>query len=233
MNTKRKQIGNNLVDTSIALSIIALLLGAVIKGPEIVDNAKVKKLATDFRNIPVFLNSYHSMYKTYPGDDATIGTANSHLPNATKCTATASGSCNPGDGVIEGNWNDITPASETFVIWQHMRLAGLVTGATAFDSPDYLPQNAVGRMMGVQSGTADVTKTPINSTSGATPIRGAFIVCSQGIMGKLAKMLDNMMDDGNTATGYMMAGIPTAPGTPMTAVATLNDSTLYTVCMGI
>ena len=230
---KNKQSGNNLVDTSIALSIIALLLGAVIKGPEIVDSAKVKKLATEFKNIPIFLNSYQSMYKAYPGDDATIGTANSHLPNATQCTATGSGGCIPGDGRIEGNWNDITQASESFVFWQHIRLAGLVSGSTDLASPDYLPQNAVGREIGVQSGTPDVTKTPINATTGANPIKGAFVVCSQGIMGKLAKMLDIAMDDGNTATGYMMAGIPTAPGTPMTAVASLNDSTLYTVCMGM
>jgi hypothetical protein len=194
----------------------------------------VKKLATDFRNIPVLLNTYQSMYKAYPGDDATIGTANSHLPAATRCTATTtSGGCIPGDGLIEGNWNDQTQTSESFLLWQHIRLAGLDSGATDLTSPDYLPQNAVGRTMGVQSGTSDANKAPINATANANPIRGAFVICSQGIMGKLAKMLDTMMDDGGTATGYMMAGIPTAPGVPMTAVATLNDSTLYTVCMGI
>lgn len=231
---KRKQTGINLVDSSIALAIITLLLGAVIKGPEIIDNAKVKNLATDFKNIPLFLNSYHSMYKTYPGDDATIGSANSHLLNGATCSpAPAAGYCVPGDGMIEGNWNDTTAASESYVFWQHIRLAGLVSGSTTIGAPDYLPENGVGSTMGIQSGTSDITKTPINEPTGTNPIRGAFVVCSQGIKGKLAKQLDITLDDGNTGSGMMMAGIPTAAGTPMIAVAALDDSTLYTVCMGM
>jgi hypothetical protein len=231
---KRKQIGSNLVEASIALAIFTILVGAIIQGPAIIDSAKVKKLAADFRNVPIYLNTYHSMYKAYPGDDPTIGTSNSHFTTATACSGTAD-VCKPGDGLIEGNWNDHDPTtpSEAYVLWQHLRLAGIVSGSTTLGAADYLPENGVGRNMGVQSGTNDTGKTPINATLNTDPIRGTFIICSEGILGKLAKQLDITMDDGNTATGMMMAGIPTAVGVPMTAVSPLNDSTIYTVCMGI
>ncbi len=133
--------------------------------------------------------------------------------------------------------NDVTVASESYTFWQHVRLAGLAPGSTdTATAASYLPTNAVGGAVGIQSGTNDVTKTPIKDLS-ATPvaIRGSYIICSPGILGKFVKQLDTTLDDSNTATGSMMAGVATAAGTPMTAVATtaIDDATAYTVCMGI
>lgn len=220
---KRNQSGFTLIEIAIVLVIIGLLLGGVLKGQELINSAKVKNLATDFKNIPVFIYGYQDKFKALPGDDKAA---------ITHAAATTNGD---GNDVINGNWNDpAATLSEAVNFWQHVRLALLAPGSTVTTDAAYIPTNAVGGTIGIQSGTPDVTKTPIKDLS-ATPvaIRGSYIICSAGILGKFAKHLDITMDNGNTATGSMMAGVATAPGAPMTAVAVLDDATSYTVCMGI
>lgn len=224
---KRNQSGFTLIEIAIVLVIIGLLLGGVLKGQELINSAKVKNMATDFRNIPVYIYGYQDKFKALPGDD---------LHATTNVGATADGN---GNGVIDGNWNDpkTLTTSEAVNFWQDVRLAGLASGPTLTTDPGYIPTNAVGGIIGIQSGTSVAANSPITDLS--TPpiaIRGSYIICSAGILGKFVKQLDTTMDDGNTATGSMMAGIATTtPGTPMTAVATgsIDDAAPYTVCMGI
>jgi prepilin-type N-terminal cleavage/methylation domain-containing protein len=227
---KRNQSGFTLTEIAIVLVIIGLLLGGVMKGQELINSAKVKNLATDFKNIPVFIYGYQDKFKALPGDDAAVAT---HLTGGTLATTGT-----PGNGVIDGNWNTATKTDETYLFWQHVRLAGLAPGPTDVNDATYLPTNAAGGTIGIQSGTTDVLKTPINQTAGVGPIRGSYIICSAGILGKFVKQLDTTLDDGNTAAGSMMAGVATAAGTPMTAVPTtglgsIDDAATYTVCMGI
>jgi prepilin-type N-terminal cleavage/methylation domain-containing protein len=208
---KRKQPGFTLIEIAIVLVIIGLLLGGVLKGQELINSAKVKNLAGDFRNIPVFLYGYQDKYKALPGDDASA---------ITHVTASNNGD---GNGVIDGKWNDVSD-SETFNFWQHIRLAGLAAGPTDITAVDYLPKNAVGGAIGV----TNAANTAISL------LKGSFIICSNGIVGKFAKQLDAMLDDGNTATGAMMittAG--TAAGGTAIATASIVDDTPYLVCMGV
>ena len=230
---KRNQSGFTLNEIAIVLVIIGLLLGGVLKGQELINSAKVKSLATDFRNIPVFIYGYQDKFKALPGDDKS---ASLHLGVASSVVNAGNG-----NGLIDGNWNDTyaaTPLSEALNFWQQVRLAGLTSGSTTLSASDYMPVNSVGGEIGIQSGTTDVTKTPINGSAGANPIRGTYIICSPNILGKFAKQLDIQLDDGNTATGAMMAGTATAVGTPMTAAPltganAIDDAGVYTVCMGV
>jgi hypothetical protein len=54
------------------LVIIGLLLGGVLKGQELINSAKVKNMATDFRNIPLFIYGYQDKFKALPGDHHTV-----------------------------------------------------------------------------------------------------------------------------------------------------------------
>ncbi|MDO8311022.1 MAG: prepilin-type cleavage/methylation domain-containing protein, partial [Sideroxyarcus sp.] len=190
-------------------------------------------LATDFRNIPVFIYGYQDKFKALPGDDALV---TSHLTGATACTPAAAGLCAPGNGILDGSWNATAITSESYVFWQHVRLAGLTAGSTTTGAADYLPVNAVGGSIGIQSGTTNVATTPVKDLSG-TPvaIRGTYIICSPNILGKFAKQLDIQLDDGNTATGTMMSTPTTgyAIGNPATATASIDEAAIYTVCMGV
>lgn len=224
---KREQSGFTLIEIAIVLVIIGLLLGGVLKGQELINSAKVKNLAGDFKNIPVFIYGYQDKFKSLPGDDSA---ANTHVSGTNASTGGT-----VGNGVIEGFWNSTTQTEESYLFWQHVRLAGLAPGPTTAGA-DYLPTNASGGTIGVQSGTATPANAPVNASAGpANPIRGSYVICSSGILGKFVRQLDTTMDDGNTAAGSMMATPTTgyAIGAVATATASIDDAATYTVCMGI
>ncbi len=221
---KRNQSGFTLIEIAIVLVIIGLLLGGVMKGQELINSAKVKNLATDFKNIPVYIYGYQDKFRALPGDDSG---AVSHVSAATGHNGDA-------NGVIGGGWDSITPADESVRFWEHVRLAGLATGSTTVPTSltrtdPYFQLNAVGGRIGIESGSL---KPPIAN------LKGAYIICSEGILGKFVKQLDIQMDNGDSASGAMMAmTVPTASTDPSTrtpaTAATIDDTTPYTVCMGV
>jgi len=231
---KRNQSGFTLIEIAIVLVIIGLLLGGVLKGQELINSAKVKNLANDFKNIPVFIYGYQDKFKALPGDQTQAVLDTQFTPAGTADASTTAATL--ANGVINGNWNDTTVASESYVFWQHVRLAGLAPGSTdVTTAATYLPTNAAGGTIGIQSGTTNVATTPMNQAAGANPIRGSYIICSTGILGKFVKQLDTTMDDGNTATGSMMATPTTGYvlGADAEPTASIDDATTYTVCMGV
>lgn len=219
---KRNQSGFTLIEIAIVLVIIGLLLGGVLKGQELINSAKVKNLAGDFKNIPVFIYGYQDKFRALPGDDSA---AINHVG------ATTNGDKN---GVIDGQWNDTATTSESVNFWQHVRLAGLAPGPTATTDPDYIPANASNGKVGIQSGSA--TTPPMNNAAG-NPIRGSYVICSDGILGKFVKQLDTTLDDGNYGTGSMLAMKTYAFGgnadNETTDTPTFDEAAPYTVCMGV
>ena len=233
---KRNQSGFTLIEIAIVLVIIGLLLGGVLKGQELINSARVKNLATDFRNIPLLIYGYQDKYKALPGDDRNVG---DHIggicanttpgdPTTSPCFATTGPT---GNGVINGMWDSTSATDESIVFWQHVRVAGLAAGETVVNFTTFLPTNAAGGTIGITNGTA--ANLPI------TGLQGSYIICSGAILGKLAKQLDNTMDDGNPATGSMRimaepAVHPAPVNQPAIAsIALVLDATPYTVCMGI
>jgi prepilin-type N-terminal cleavage/methylation domain-containing protein len=217
-----KQSGFTLVEIAIVLVIIGLLLGGVLKGQELINSAKVKNFANDFRQIPLFIYGYQDKYRALPGDDAGVtGAATGRFGAAgTPCAPPADGKCRTGNGVIDGVYNATSVADESFVFWQHVRLSGLAAGSTATTDSAYPPTNADGGRIGIQSAI------PI------TGMTGSYFVCSDGIQGKFAKQLDTTMDDGNTATGSMRVAANLATPAPI-ATADVADGTTYMVCLAL
>ena len=219
---KNKQGGFTLVEIAIVLVIIGLLLGGVLKGQELINSAKVKNLINDFKTVPLFIYGYQDKFRALPGDDAKV---TEHLGSA----ATSAGvtllvpTAAVGNGRIEGNYNSTTGTDETVAFWQHVRLANLAAGSTAFANvAGDVPTNADGGRVGVQSAA------PI------TGMTGSYFVCSEGIQGKFAKQMDITMDDGNTAGGSVRVAAGPYSGTALSAVATTDiaDNTTYIVCSG-
>ena len=212
---KSQQSGFTLVEIAIVLVIIGLLLGGILKGQELINSAKVKNLANDFRVIPTYIYAYQDKFKALPGDDPAGQT---HLPGG---AASDNGN---GNGVIDGAWNSTTATDESFMFWRHVRLANLAAGPTTLADPEYVPKNAVSGILGVSSTTA--------AQIHITGMTGTYQVCSKGILGRFAKQLDIQMDDGNTATGSMRAVLDTAAlGTAAVATAAIDEAAAYTVCM--
>ena len=215
---KSQQSGFTLVEIAIVLVIIGLLLGGVLKGQELINSAKVKNLANDFRVVPSYVYAYQDKFKALPGDDVQV---TAHVAASILAT-TPSGSV--GNGVINGHWNSSTNTDESRLFWQHVRLANLAAGPTDVTDATYAPKNAVSGALGINSAIAGQLQI-----AGMT---GTYQVCSASIPGKFVKQLDVQMDDGNTATGSMRA-VPDGSAIPFAAVATasIDEAANYTVCM--
>lgn len=231
---KRKQSGFTLIEIAIVLVIIGLLLGGVLKGQELINSAKVKNLAGDFKSIPLYVYGYQDKFKALPGDDAAVATT--HLGAAVNgvvvVKATTPVLANVGNGVINGAWNSTTETDESVLFWQHVRLAGLAAGTTAAPGnaaavQTFVPQNADGGHIGITSGV----NTPVLNLS------GTYIVCSTGILGKFAKQMDTTLDDGQPDAGSVRVidnqTWDQAAAVASKTLAQVLDADTFTVCMAI
>lgn len=210
MNMQR---GFSLIELAIVLVIAGLLLAGVMRGQELIANAKVKSLAADFRNIPTYFYGYQDRFRALPGDDHA---ADTHVAGTVSANI-----AQLQNGLIEGAWNSSTASDESFLLWQHLRLAGLATGSTDTNSAQYLPRNSEGGQVGVTSVGALTAVTGGGFTS-------AHAICSDGILGRYASQLDTMMDDGVGNTGVMRVVLS---NTPSAGVAAPLPTVAYLVCM--
>lgn len=223
----RNQSGFTLVEIAIVLVIIGLLLGGVLKGQELINSAKVKNFAQDFRSIPLFIYGYQDKYRALPGDDAAYSAHLGSAATAAGVTLLAPIAGTLGNGTLNGFYNSVTSTDETLAFWQQARLAGLAAGPTDFSTAALItagvPTNADGGRIGIQSTTPIIGMT------------GSYFVCSEGIQGKFAKQLDTTTDDGNTAAGSMrvVSGPYSGSELPAVATASIVDGTTYIVCLAL
>ena len=218
----KKQTGFTLIELAIVLVIIGLLLGGVLRGQELINSAKVKNMANDFRSIPVYIYGYQDKFKAFPGDDRAA---------VTHVVATTNGN---GNGALEGSWfNNLATTSEAYQFWQHVRLANLAPGATNAANLDWRPTNADGNPIGIMAGTNSLVATAMLDGAGAA-IKGSYIICSQGILGKYVTQLDTNIDDGNSATGSMLAAKTNVPALALAAdTGVIDPAASYIVCYGV
>ena len=213
----KTETGFTLIELSIVLIIIGLLMGTALAGQQLINSARVKSLATDFKNIPTYLYGYQDRFKAIPGDDAF---ADIHMMGAAKAKGTV------GNGVLDGAWISAIKTDESVLFWQHVRLAGFAPGIATINAKNmnsFLPLNREGGRLGIQSFPKKII----------VGLGGTYAVCSGNILGSLAKQLDVLIDDGDTTTGSMRVarenGVMPAPAVPITAPG--FDSTKYFVCL--
>ncbi|MDM7456198.1 MAG: hypothetical protein P3W97_002770, partial [Tepidimonas sp.] len=175
-----------------------LLLGGVLKGQELIANAKVKNLKTTVDGVTAAIYGYQDRYRVLPGDDPSASTRFS----ATDCggsACSAPSGINAGNGQINGNWNSINNNDESRMIWQHLRAAGFLKGEG--NSIFQQPRHPYGGIVGIQAINAN------NLGYGNT-----FFL--QNIAGKDSQAFDSTVDDGYRNTGAVRGGNETGVGQP-------------------
>jgi prepilin-type N-terminal cleavage/methylation domain-containing protein len=202
---KKSQRGFTLVEIAIVLVIIGLLLGGILKGQEMITQAKIKNVIADITGVSAAMYGYQDRYRALPGDDK----------GADRWTSGGGGVKGNGDGVISGIYNSTaSPAPESVQFWDHLRRAGFVGGQGAEN-----PFNAVSGKMGVQTGDGLGSTPPGGVLSVGAPPAEQFtglILCSANLPDKIAVSVDAQMDDGKGKTGSVRGqkggGNPTIAG---------------------
>ncbi|MFC1750911.1 prepilin-type N-terminal cleavage/methylation domain-containing protein [Pseudomonadota bacterium] len=218
---KHKQAGFTLIEISIVLVVIGLLLGGVLKGQEMIENARISNLRNDFEGVTAAIYAYQDRYRALPGDDNKANNADRGW------TDSAAGN---GNGALNTNNAFDAGAGESGQVWQHLRYAGLITG-----DPSGTTNNVGGRANPVNAFGGKVGFT--NSTAAWGLGLNGHLMCASNVPGKAAAAIDSSLDDGNADTGQMR-GITATGNTPATfepagntpATAYLENGPVYTVC---
>src|SRR5437867_3708850 len=67
--TMKKAQGFTLVEIAIVLVIIGLLLGGILRGQEMITQAKIKNVIADYTGVSAAYHGYQDRYRSIPGDD--------------------------------------------------------------------------------------------------------------------------------------------------------------------
>lgn len=183
--SKYRQSGFTLVEIAIVLVIIGLLIGGVLKGREMITNAKIKRIENDFAGVSAAIYAYQDRYGVLPGDDPSASTRFAG-------TWRASDNGN-GNGNISGGWSSTNNGAESRKIWKHLRGSGLIAGPVDNTDASYQqPTNSFGGLMGIDLG--------IYNLSGHNIVFGE-------IPGDIAQILEARGDDGVPSVGSIQSHV--------------------------
>lgn len=246
------QQGFTLVELAIVMTIIGLLIGGILKGQELMMNARITATIAQVRSYEAAATTFRDSYAALPGD---MLNAENRLPG---CTAF----CDPGAGggnsiVGAPNWTAAAawptqaatgaPAVETILFWMHMLQADLISGvsseaiaAGATTMSWGLTHPAARINGGFVVGYADGINAPPGGTSSGSNPSGMVLALvnaptaaldqTRGIQALTpgrAAQIDRKMDDGRPTAGFVQSfGLPAscnAAGNVYNEGVTSND----------
>jgi prepilin-type N-terminal cleavage/methylation domain-containing protein len=186
--------GFTLVEIAIVLVIVGLLIGGVLKGQEMITNAKLKRIESDNAGIAAAMFSYQDRYLQLPGDDSAASTRFDAYGSDTKLDGGGDGTIGNGqdwDATVTASTAWTKGSEETLKFFAHLRAAGLVPGG---GKDATRPTNAYGGQIGIQDGSLKI--------AGHVTIFGA-------IEGPIAKIIEGRLDDGKPETGRIQSDLTT------------------------
>jgi prepilin-type N-terminal cleavage/methylation domain-containing protein len=193
---KQRQSGFTLVEIAIVLVIIGLLLGGILKGQELINNAKVRNVADQQNAVKAAYYAFQDRFRALPGD---FSKASSNISTT----------------AVDGNGNAQITGNESVHAWNHLTSAGFlscsacatVSGAPGTATDLNSPVNAFGGVMliqfdGVYNNATLATGSDINN-----------IKTGNQVPSNVLAEVDRKIDDGNPRTGSFRFSTFGATGT--------------------
>lgn len=185
------QAGVGLVEIAIALVVIGILIGAVLQGKHLIDQARLNAVITEVQKVRLNVQRFKEKYGFLPGDFPYASRdIRSDLPNG------------DGKGILDGNPFSIDSNAGRF--WIHLNAANgnALLSAVSLNYGDGLVECGFG-------GGYTVASTPIESMTGDWLVLGAKINDSLGegavLTPEQAQFIDKKLDNGSPLTGSVRA----------------------------
>lgn len=217
------------MELAIVMTIIGLLIGGILKGQELMQNARVTSTIAQVRAYEAATTTFRDKYDALPGD---MASAQTRIPNCgvAACTPNAGGATGtPGDGIVgANNWTGTAAApvapwptqtagaaapaapaavgGETYLFWTHLLLSDLITGVTtgSLNAATYAfgethPSAKIGGGFIVGYGSGG--RTPGNATANAAGPSGLILaLVNSPTAGAAAVGGSQVLTPGRTAT---------------------------------
>ena len=142
-NFLKSESGFSLIEIAIALVVVGLLIGGVLKGRKLIENAKINRVANNIDMYRMAIHLFNEMYGSLPGDF--------HLASKNIHHKLRDGK---NDGIIGGH--GLNPPDEAANIWGHLAQAGLIGDMGQLPESGYarrgegIPEEKIGGVITIQ-----------------------------------------------------------------------------------
>ena len=208
---KQQKSNNNgftLVEIAIVLVIIGLLLGGILKGQELINNAKVRAIADRQSSLKVAWFAFIDRFSALPGDYAQ---ANVYITGA-----------NPGDG------NGLIADVEAPLVFQHLTAAGFLRCAQCTETATTTTVNGSNALVNNYGGVMSIWHdSNFYAVKGGALNQSPRLMIHSGprIPSNIIAEVDRKIDDGTPNGGdFVFNEYDTQGSSPQVAQCTKTDA---------
>jgi prepilin-type N-terminal cleavage/methylation domain-containing protein len=195
LSAMSSQRGFTLIELAVVIVIIGILIGVVLKGATMMENAKIKAVISQANDLATAVYSYQDKYGKLPGDDNTA---------TNRWTTT------------NGNNNGRIDLAEPYLANQHLALAGFIAGAYDGTSQAIRAARYDGSSVYIMSAFG---ATGLPAIPAALQSLCSNVIKFTALPAEVAQALDTALDDGVWNSGKVQAGAAYTPNTTIANTA--------------